>query len=343
MNQKFEKRQIGNTRLQVTSLGFGAASMGNLYQAVDDGEAQATLATAIKSGINLFDTAPRYGLGLSERRVGDALRNIAPEDYVLSTKVGRILTADRQAKTSELRYGFATPMPFDAHYDYTYDGIMRSFEDSLQRLGLAKIDILLVHDIGRDTHGEKNPFYFKQLASSGYSALDELRAAGLIQAVGLGVNESIVCEHAMDIGKFDCFLLAGRYSLLEQDPLHNLLPKCIANNASIILGGPYNSGILATGVKGNNVPLFNYEPAPKSIIKQVAEIESVCDEYQVTLAAAALQFPLGHPAVSSVIPGLGSEKRVKSTLDLFCADIPSEFWQALQDKGLLDQSAPLPS
>ncbi len=343
MKHNFEKRQIGNTKLQVSTLGFGAASMGNLYQAVANSEAQATLTAAINAGINLFDTAPRYGLGLSERRVGDALRDLPAADYVLSTKVGRILTADRQANTSELRYGFATPMPFDAHYDYTYDGIMRSFEDSLQRLGLAKIDILLVHDIGVDTHGDKDQFYFDQLSSSGYKALDELRSSGLIQAVGLGVNESQVCERAMDIGQFDCFLLAGRYSLLEQDPLHNLLPKCIEHGASIILGGPYNSGILATGVKGDRVPLFNYEPAPKEIIKQVDEIENVCEKYQVTLAAAALQFPLGHPVVSSVIPGLGNERRVKTTLDLFSEDIPNEFWQALQAKGLLDESAPLPS
>ncbi|MCF2947511.1 aldo/keto reductase [Paraglaciecola aquimarina] len=342
MNTNFEKRQVGLTQLQVSTLGFGAASMGNLYQAVSNADAQATLNAAINSGINLFDTAPRYGLGLSERRVGDALRELNPADYVLSTKVGRILTADRTANTKELRYGFDTPMPFDAHYDYTYDGIMRSFEDSLQRLGLAKIDIALVHDIGIDTHGDKDAHYFNQLKTSGYKALEELRQAKLISAVGLGVNESLVCEQAMDIGQFDCFLLAGRYSLLEQDPLSSLFPKCIEHGATIILGGPYNSGILATGVNFSGTPMFNYEPAPKDIIEKVAEIEKVCAEYQVTLAAAALQFPLAHPIVSSVIPGLGSERRVNHTIELFNQTIPIGFWQTLQTKGLLSENAPLP-
>ncbi|MDC2889306.1 aldo/keto reductase [Psychrosphaera algicola] len=215
----FKNRQIGDTGLEVSELGFGAASLGNLYKAISDNEAQETLDAAKASGINLYDTAPRYGLGLSERRLGDALRTLPKSDYVISTKVGRILTPDHKANVKELRYGFDTPMPFDSHYDYTYDGIMRSFEDSLQRLGLAQIDILLVHDIGVDTHGEQDPYYYQQLASSGYKALDELRSQGVIKAVGLGVNETEICERVMGIGQFDCFLLAGRYSLLEQDAL----------------------------------------------------------------------------------------------------------------------------
>ena len=190
MNKIIDTRQIGNTSLKVSTLGFGAASMGNLYQAVSDEEAQATLAAAIDLGMNLFDTSPRYGAGLSERRVGDALRPLPKNQYVLSTKVGRILKPDAKADVEQLRHGFLTPMPFDAHYDYTYDGIMRSFEDSLQRLGLAEIDILLVHDIGVDTHWDKDSFYFEQLESSGYNALEELRKSGRIKAVGLGVNET---------------------------------------------------------------------------------------------------------------------------------------------------------
>ncbi|NQZ82672.1 MAG: aldo/keto reductase [Colwellia sp.] len=343
MNKKFETRQLGNTSLNVSTLGFGAGSMGNLYQTVPDKEAQATLSAAIDSGINLFDTAPRYGAGLSERRVGDALRSLDKESYVLSTKVGRILKPDAKADINQLRHGFLTPMPFDAHYDYTYDGIIRSFEDSQQRLGLAEIDILLVHDLGAYTHGKDDRHYFKQFESSGYKALEELRKNGLIKAVGLGVNEVEICERVMNIGQFDCFLLAGRYSLLEQSPLHQFLPKCEAHGVSIILGGPYNSGILATGVRGKTIPHFDYEPAPKHIIDKVAKIETVCDEYQVTLAAAALQFPLGHAAVSSVIPGLGNAKRVEKTLALFSEHIPSEFWQQLKDENLLNQEAPLPT
>jgi D-threo-aldose 1-dehydrogenase len=342
MTTLFEPRQIGKTSLKVSPLGFGAASLGNLYHEVSDKEAFATLAAAIGSNMNLFDTAPRYGLGLSERRVGDALRSTPKKQYVLSTKVGRILTSDRHANVNQLRYGFASPMPFDAHYDYTYDGIMRSYEDSLQRLGLAEIDILLVHDIGVDTHGEQDEYYFEQLKSSGYKALEELRESNQIKAVGLGVNESEICERVMDIGQFDCFLLAGRYSLLEQTPLKKFLPRCEAHGASIILGGPYNSGILATGVKGNQTPYYNYEPAPQHIIEKVAKIEDVCTDFNVTLAAAALQFPLGHSVVSSVIPGLGSEKRVHKTIELFSEKIPHDFWQALKDRQLIDAAAPLP-
>jgi D-threo-aldose 1-dehydrogenase len=338
----FKKRQIGNTSLQVSELGFGAASLGNLYKAVSNEEANRTLDAAIHSNINLFDTAPRYGLGLSERRVGDALRELPASDYVISTKVGRILTPDSKANVKELRYGFDTPMPFDAHYDYTYDGIMRSFEDSLQRLGLAEIDIVLVHDIGADTHGAKDSFYYQQLSDSGYKALAELRQNGLIKAIGLGVNESEICERVMELGQWDCFLLAGRYSLLEQDSLDNFLPKCEQHGASIILGGPYNSGILATGVKGDSVPHYNYEPAPQAIIDRVSKIEDICEQFDVPLAAAALQFPLGHSSVATVIPGMGSARRVNKTVELFHHDVPTEFWLQLKETGLLHPDAPIP-
>jgi D-threo-aldose 1-dehydrogenase len=343
MKNELDSRQLGKTSLNLSTLGFGAASMGNLFQAVTDKEAQATLAAAIDLGLNLFDTSPRYGAGLSERRVGDALRPLAKNDYVLSTKVGRILKPDAKADINQLRHGFLTPMPFDAHYDYTYDGIIRSFEDSQQRLGLAEIDILLVHDLGIDTHGKDDGLYFKQFESSGYKALEELRKHGYIKAVGLGVNEVEICERVMNIGQFDCFLLAGRYSLLEQEPLHQFFPKCQAHGASIILGGPYNSGILATGVHGKSIPYYDYEPATTNIVDRVARIEAVCVQHQVTLAAAALQFPLGHPSVASVIPGLGSAKRVQHTIELFNEVIPNEFWQSLKDENLLDQQAPLPN
>ncbi|MGJ8679352.1 aldo/keto reductase [Paraglaciecola sp.] len=335
-------RRIGQTDLEASTLGFGAASLGNLYKAVSDDEAKKTLKAAIDLGINLFDTAPRYGLGLSERRVGDVLRSVNSNDYVLSTKVGRILTQDINADTAKLRYGFDTPMPFDAHYDYTYDGIMRSFEDSLQRLGLAKIDILLVHDIGPDTHGAQDEYFYQQFQNSGYKALAELRHQGLIKAVGLGVNETEICERVMELGQFDCFLLAGRYSLLEQQALTSFLPKCEAHGASIILGGPYNSGILATGVKGQSVPTYNYEPAPQAIIQKVSDIEDVCSEFDVSLAAAALQFPLAHKAIATVIPGIGSVDRAIKTHQLFSEYIPFEFWQTLKDFGLLQQEAPVP-
>lgn len=339
---KLLENRLGNTDLTVSSLGFGAASLGNLFNKVTNKEAQLTVAAALNAGIRLFDTAPRYGLGLSERRIGDALREIDRSKYVLSTKVGRLLKADKTANVEQLRYDFDTPMPFDAHYDYTYDGIMRSFEDSLQRMGLASIDILLVHDIGHYTHGDMDSHYYTQLTSSGIKALEELKHSGQIKAVGLGVNETEICERVMDIAQFDCFLLASRYSLLEQKALDTFLPKCVAHGASIILGAPYNSGILATGVKNVTSPLYEYLPAPEPIINKVSKIQDVCEQYAVNLAAAALQFPLAHPAVATVIPGIGSEQRLGTTVSLFTETIPAAFWETLKERNLISQHAPIP-
>lgn len=324
------------------ALGLGCASLGNLYRAMSDAQARATVDSAWDCGMRYFDTAPYYGLGLSERRLGDALRDRSREEYRLSTKVGRLLDPDLRSGLQAERHGFVTTMPFRVRYDYGYDGIMRSFEASLQRLGLARIDILLVHDIGRVTHGEDNARHFADLANGGYRALDELRTAGDVSEIGLGVNEWEICAEAMKIGRWDCFLLAGRYTLLEQEPLETFLPQCEAHGAEIILGGAYNSGILATGTRrGGDMP-YNYAPAPKGVVARVARIEDICDAHGVTLAAAALQFPLAHPAVRCVIPGLGDPRRVIQTMDLAAEMIPSAFWAALRAEALLDPRAPVP-
>jgi D-threo-aldose 1-dehydrogenase len=337
----FKKRQIGKTKLQVTELGFGAATFGNLYRPMTDEDAHTSIQKSMELGLNQFDTAPYYGFGLSERRVGDALREHDSADYILSTKVGRILEPCAKA---EDKYGFCSPMPFEPKYDYSYDGIMRSFEHSIQRLGLSKIDILYMHDIGRATHGDEHDRLFKIAMEGGYKAMDELRSQGLVSAIGLGVNEYEVCEQAMDHGYFDCFLLAGRYTLLEQEALNTFLPRCIKENSSIVLGGPYNSGILATGVRREGVVAhYNYEPASKDIINTVAKIEDVCQEFNIPLAAAALQFPLAHPAVVSVIPGLSSANRVETTVEQMKVKIPSEFWQTLQNVGILYPDVPVPT
>lgn len=337
----FKKRQIGKTNLQVTELGFGAATLGNLYRTMTESDAQESIAKAMELGLNQFDTAPYYGFGLSERRVGNALRDYNRDDYILSTKVGRILEPCEKA---EDKYGFCSPMPFEPKYDYSYDGVMRSFEHSIQRLGLSKIDILYMHDIGRATHGDDHDRLFKIAMEGGYKAMDELRSQGLVSAIGLGVNEYEVCEEAMEHGYFDCFLLAGRYSLLEQKALESFLPRCLKENSSIVLGGPYNSGILATGVRKKGVvPHYDYAPASPSIIKIVDKIETVCDTFNVPLAAAALQFPLAHPAVVSVIPGLSSANRVQSTVDLMNVNIPAAFWETLQNQGVLYPDVPVPT
>ncbi|MDE2435669.1 MAG: aldo/keto reductase [Sphingomonadales bacterium] len=330
----------------VPHLGLGCASLGNLYQAVADDAARATIDAAWELGIRQFDTAPYYGLGLSERRVGDALRERERDAFILSSKVGRLLVPEASPSNPERRaerYGFVTPMPFEVRFDYTYDGIMRSYEASLQRLGLSRIDILLVHDIGADTHGADAARHFVDLAGGGYRALDELRSRGDVRAIGLGVNEWQVCLEAMTIGRWDTFLLAGRYTLLEQEPLHTFLPQCAEHGATIILGGAYNSGILATGTRGTEAPHYNYAPAPDDIIARVKRLEAVCDSFGVPLAAAALQFPLAHPVVDCVIPGLGSAARVKTTMDLLETAIPASFWNTLRSEGLIDPAAPLPT
>jgi D-threo-aldose 1-dehydrogenase len=334
----------GNGRKNVgDGLGLGCASLGNLYRPITDADARAVVDSSWVAGIRYFDTAPHYGFGLSERRLGDALRARPSREFQLSTKVGRLLEPDDQADVSTLRLGFASPMPFRGRYDYSYDGVMRSYAASLQRLGLARIDILLVHDIGRLTHGDDNDRHFRDLAEGGYRALDELRAAGDIAEIGLGVNEWEVCEAAMTIGRFDCFLLAGRYTLLEQEPLDHFFPACAAHGASIILGGAYNSGILATGTRRGGDIHYNYEPAPPEIVARTRRIEEIADAHGVTLAAAALQFPLAHPVVRSVIPGVGSAKRVVDTVALFEEPIPADFWSDLKTAGLIATAAPVPT
>jgi D-threo-aldose 1-dehydrogenase len=334
-----EKQPIGNTGVLVDSLGFGCAPLGNLFHTITDGSAAEILQTAWACGFRHFDTAPHYGQGLSERRVGDALRPHIDHDYVLSTKVGRLL---QPAGYANERHGFHSPMPFDIVYDYSYDGVMRSFEDSLQRLGLDRIDILYMHDIGRLTHGADNDRWFPIAMHGGYRALSELRDSGLVSAIGLGVNEYEVCEAALEYGDWDCFLLAGRYTLLEQTALKTFLPKCLERNCSIVIGGPYNSGILATGVQGTGPWHYDYAPATPAVISKVAALEAVCRDFGVSLPAVALQFPLAHPAVVSVIPGIGNVHRVEQTLQLFATEIPASFWAELRERGMLHEDAPLP-
>ena len=331
---------IPRTGLRVSEIGFGAAMLGNLYQPMSDSDAHDTLAAALDAGIIYVDTAPRYGHGLSERRVGDVLRGRS--DTTLSTKVGRLFRANAALGGIAERNGFHSPMPFEAVYDYSYDGIMRSYEDSLQRLGLARIDILYVHDIGRLTHGDGHSRTFAELTGGGFRALEELRASGAIAGFGLGVNEWEVCLEALACSDLDIVLLAGRYTLLEQGALARFLPVCVERVVSVVIGGAYNSGILATGTRSGETPLYEYGPAPEPVLERVRRLEAVCNEFDIPLAAAALQFPLAHPAVVSVIPGLGSVARVVQTIDLYRMEIPPDFWARLRGTGLLPPDAPLP-
>jgi D-threo-aldose 1-dehydrogenase len=235
-------------------------------------------------------------------------------------------------------------MPFSAEFDYSFDGVMRSWEASLQRLGLAHIDLLYVHDIGRATHGGAHAEKFRQLThGGGLRALSKLRSDGAVSAIGIGVNEVEICLALLQECEFDAILLAGRYTLLEQDPLQLLFPQCAARGTSIVVGGPYNSGILATGTRGPLPPYYNYSPAPDSIIEKVRRIETICERYGAPLAAAALQFPLAHPQVASVIPGLASASRVAETVEYYRYPVPGEVWQTLKNEGLISANAPTPS
>lgn len=330
----FEKRRIGRTDLEVTTLGLGGASLAGIFSAVPAEQARATVAHALDVGINYVDTAPQYGLGRSEHLVGDALRE-RREGVVLSSKVGRLLKPVDPA--AQDKGNWVDPLPFNQLYDYSYDGVMRSFEDSQQRLGLNRIDILYVHDIGVATHGvEGNKPLWAQLAGGGYKALRELRDAGVIKAIGLGVNEWQVLMDAFALGDWDVFLLAGRYTLLEQTSLDPFMTTCVERGASVVIGGPFNSGILVGGDK------FNYAKAPEEIVTKVRAIEAVCREFGVPLPAAALQFPLTHPAVCNVLPGPRSPQELDGILDWWDAKVPGELWTTLAAKGLLAPGTPIP-
>ena len=336
----FPLRALGNTGLHVTELGFGTAPLGNLFRPLADETARETLASAIDAGFGYFDTAPFYGFGLAERRLGDALRG---GNFVVSSKVGRRLVPATGHPGNDIRHGYATPMPFEPVFDYSYDGVMRSFEDSLQRLGLARIDILYIHDIGRLTHQDSHAACMNELiAGGGLRALDELRDGKQIAGFGVGVNEVPACLEVMDHAQLDAILLAGRYTLLEQTPLDDLFPRCAAVGTAIVIGGPYNSGILATGVGSGAKLHYNYESPPQDIVERVRKIEQVCSQHKVSLAAAALQFPLAHPLVASVIPGLDSAERVEQTVALYRQVIPDALWAALKGENLLRADAPVP-
>ena len=327
----------------LTRMGFGGAALGNLYRKIAEEDAQAALQAAYDAGIRYFDTAPQYGLGLSEMRFGDAIQRFGRNDIQLSTKVGRVLLdCEPHEVTPE---AFVDVPQKRIVYDYTYDGVMKSYEASKSRIGIDRTDILLVHDVDAFSHGgsqEVSDAKVRELFDGGgYRALDELRSAGEIAAIGAGVNEWQVCEKLMGLGDFDGFLLAGRYTLLEQEALESFLPLCVKQDVGIILGGPYNSGILATGaVEGAK---YNYAPAPDHILERVRKIDAVCRDHGVKLIEAALQFVLGHPAVKTVVPGAVNAQEVQANVAVLETPIPPAFWSDLRSSGLIRADAPLPT
>jgi D-threo-aldose 1-dehydrogenase len=330
-------------RFAAAPLGFGGAPLGNLFQAVADDEAAALVRHAYVSGARYFDTAPHYGHGRSERRIGEALRPLPRDSYLLSTKVGRRLEPNPNAPRDQ--HGYVDTLPFTQRYDYTGDGVRRSLDDSLQRLGLARVDIVYVHDIDRATHGEAHPRRLADALDGGLPALAQLKASGAIGGYGLGVNDVAICLDVLRYADLDLILLAGRYTLLDQSALAELLPECLRRGVAIVLGGPFNSGILASGARpaDGSAPYFNYAPATPAILDRVAAIERVCTQFSVPLKAAALQFPRAHPAIVSVIPGARSVAEFDDNRRLASWPIPAAFWRALRDLELVAAEAPLPA
>jgi D-threo-aldose 1-dehydrogenase len=340
MRSKIFKAPSGSS-IKFTEMGFGTAPIGNLLRVVSEADAQATLAAAWTAGMRYFDTAPLYGAGLSETRLNHFLRGKPRSQYIVSTKVGRVLQVCPPKERLGIGKFFDIPSRREV-YDYSYDGIMRSLEFSLERLGLDSVEILFVHDIDIFNHGTAaaRDAHVETLMKSGYRALTRLRDEKVIKAFGGGVNEWEVCEILANRGDFDLFLLAGRYTLLEQKALDSLLPLCEERGIGIVLGGPYNSGILAVGPKPGAT--YNYTKAPKDILERVRRIEAICKRHKVKLPEAALRFPLAHPSVVSVIPGGVTPQQVKLNVKTLGAKIPKAFWRGLKAEGLMDERAPVP-
>lgn len=331
-------RPLGRSGLKVTTLGFGGAPLGDLYAHLDEASAVATVEAALASGINLVDTSPLYGHGLSEHRIGAALRRSGRKDVVISTKVGRV--ADPFAGRGD-GSGYLGGLPHGLRFDYSYDGAMRSLEQSALRLGVDRLDVVLIHDVDVWTHGaDMIERRFAEAMDGAYRALDKLRAAGAVKAIGVGVNEAQMCERFARAGDFDTMLLAGRYSLLEQPALTSFMPLALEKGIGLMLGGVFNSGILATGpVAGAK---YNYQPAPPEILARVAAIEAICARHGVPLRRAALQFPLGHPAVASLVMGAVKPEEVADQVAELSAPVPAALWTELKAEGLLGADVPVP-
>lgn len=336
--QPRQKRRFGRVDLEVTAFAFGTAPIGNIFREIDEATAEGMIRGAWDAGVRYFDTAPMYGHGLAELRTGQSLRWRDRDDFVLSTKVGRRL---RPARRGSIDFApWVNAAPFAMEFDYSYDGTMRAFEDSLQRLALERIDIAFIHDVDVFTRGAEQPEVFRQAMDGSYRALLRLRDEGLVTAIGVGVNEWQVCQAALEQGDFDGFLLAGRYTLLEQEALDSFLPLCEVRGAAVVVGGGFNSGILATGAKPS--AKYNYAPAPAEVMERVARIEAVCADHGVPLAAAALQFVVAHPAVAAFCAGTRTVEQLGQNLDWFSHPIPVAFWADLKRKGLIREDAPVP-
>jgi len=321
--------------MSLPRFGMGCSALGNLYSPTDDATAIATVHRALAQGLRYFDVAPHYGFGLAERRLGAALRGADRDTLTLSTKVGRLLEPTRD---TGVRHGFVDADPFEPVFDYRYDAVLQSYEASRRRLGGARIDILLAHDLGAETHGAEAEIHERDFVDGGYLALRELKGAGEIAAIGIGVNEIAVCDRLLDQVELDIVLLAGRYTLLEQGALA-LLDRCAREGVRVIVGGPFNSGLL---VESGLARHYNYAPAPPDLIDRSDALAAACAAVGIPLPAAALAFPFGHPAVACVLPGFGTTRHVDAFAKWRDAYVPAALWSRLRKDGLLARDVPVP-
>lgn len=327
------RRRLGRTRLEPTVLGLGAAPLGNLYTAVSDELAAATVDAAWEAGIRCFDVAPHYGVGLAEQRLGAGLAGRPRSEFVLSSKVGRLLYDSGEPRRDDGEGGFDLTTTLRRRLDYSADGVRRSVEESLQRLGVDHLDIAFVHD--------PPPGHDEQIIAEALPALCAMRDAGEIAAVGVGMNEWEAAALFVERSDLDVVLLAGRYTLLEQDSLVGLMDLCADREVGVIAAAPFNSGLLAQDTPPADAR-WNYGPAPAAIMRRAQALAAACTAGGVRLPAAALQFPLAHPAVSSVLVGMRSPAEVRADVDLLAAPIPASLWTSLRDAGLLAATAPTP-
>jgi D-threo-aldose 1-dehydrogenase len=339
----FSRRRLGRTSVELPRLGFGGAGLGHVFTTISDDEAAATLRAAWDAGVRYYDTSPWYGRGLSEHRVGRELYAKPRSEVIISTKVGRLFTAPPDpAAFARSERAWPAGLMFQHHFDYTYDGVIRSYEDSLQRLGMNRVDLLIIHDLDRTSFqsDELVRAHLSQLATGGMRALDELKAAGLVKGIGAGVNRTGTIGPFLDMLDLDFFLVALPYTLAEQPVLDEEFPRCAERGVGIIIGAPLASGILATGpVPGAKL---NYrDPTPEEA-ERIGNMERVCRAFGVPLAAAALQFPLHHPLVAAVIPGAFAPEHPRRNIEAMQVEIPGELWARLKHEGLLREDAPTP-
>lgn len=328
-----ERMRLGRTSLQVSGLGLGTAPLGGLFEAVAEQEARDVVTRALELGVGFLDTAPLYGFGVAERRLGEALAGVPRDAYVLATKVGRLLEPDAPVDEALVHDGepyFKDTPALNPVFDFSAAAVERSIEESLQRLGVNRIDVLHLHD--PDDH-------FEQALSEAYPVLDRLRSEGVIGAVGAGMMQAPMLARLAREGDFDCFLLAGRYTLLDQSGLPELLPLCLERGVSIVVGGVYNSGLLA-GPGGRAT--FDYVPAPAEFVERARRLDAVCARHGVPLKAAAIQFPFGHPAVASVLSGSRSVAELEENVRMLETPIPADLWAELRAEGLLAPDVPVP-